>query len=299
MLPSCCNLCESKNITVKADSVFGDESHKKAFYHCHNCDVVFQYPFFSKTEEDEFYKKSFEGYMSDRSGNSAWLGADEHIESNQGTFLRRFDYLKDWINGFNEKEVLEIGCSSGFMLFPLAELGAKVNGIEPSAVFSEYLIHKEVNLYSDLKEVPDQSMDIVMHFFVMEHITDIKTWLQEQYRILKPGGSIIIEVPSWDDPLHTVFNNSAFHQFYWSLVHPWYFNKASVVFLMDEMGFLDVEIVPYQRYGLKNHFNWAISNSPGMDESLVHITEDLDKSYKKSLEAIEKTDTILIKINKL
>lgn len=298
MLPNSCNLCGSNNLCVKADFVYGDRTESKAFYQCHDCDVVFQYPFFSKEEEEIFYKKNFERYMSSRSGNSAWLGAREHIIANEGTFKRRFKFLRDWINIWNDKKVLEIGCSSGFMLFPIAELGATVNGIEPSDVFSEFLVEKGVNLYSNLEEVPDESMDIIMHFFVMEHITDIKRWLLEQYRILKPGGSIIIEVPSCDDPLYTVFKNAAFHRFYWSVVHPWYFNKKSVEFLIDNLGFLDVEILPYQRYGLKNHFNWAINNSPGMDESLIHITETADAAYKEALELSGNTDTLLIKINK-
>lgn len=299
MLPNSCNLCDSKTITVKADHVYGDDTSAKAFYQCQNCDVVFQFPFFSKEEEDAFYKKNFERYMSNRSGNSAWLGAKEHIIANEATYIRRSKFLNKWIDSWNDKDVLEIGCSSGFMLFPIADFGAKVYGIEPSAVFSEFLLDSGVHLYSNLSEVPDESMDVIMHFFVMEHITDVKHWLLEQYRILKPGGAILIEVPSCDDPLSTVFNNTAFHKFYWSVVHPWYFNRKSVEFLMNELKLSDVEIKAYQRYGLKNHFNWAIKNSPGMDESLGHISESVDEEYKQGLEKIGKTDTLLIKINKL
>ena len=33
-----------------------------------------------------FIKKSFEAYMSERSGSSSWLGANEHIVANKKTF---------------------------------------------------------------------------------------------------------------------------------------------------------------------------------------------------------------------
>ena len=298
MLPRSCKLCNSVDIHVLADSVYGDESNKKAFYRCSNCDVVFQHPFFTKSEEKAFYQKSFEAYMSERSGSSSWLGANEHIEANKKTFERRFEYLDKWVDCWSELDVLEIGCSSGFMLFPVAELGARISGIEPSTVFSSFLKDNKVNLYNNLQEIPDKSMDIIFHFFVMEHITDIKDWFRQQYRILKPGGTIIVEVPSYDDPLYTIFNNEAFHKFYWSVVHPWYFNKNSIIFLMNELDFINYELIPYQRYGLKNHFNWAIKNSPGMDDSLFHITSEVDDSYKKALETSGKTDTLLIKYTK-
>jgi SAM-dependent methyltransferase len=55
-----------------------------------------------------------------------------------------------------------------------------------------------VDLVGDARKIPiaDQSIDVVLCTQVIEHIPDPQAVVQEIHRILRPGGSLILSVPS-------------------------------------------------------------------------------------------------------
>lgn len=99
--------------------------------------------------------------------------------------------------------VLEVGCSSGFMLRLLrTELpNALVLGAD---VVQEPLKQLAANLPDipllqfDLVKcpLPENSVDVVILLNVLEHIEDDMMAMHQIYRILKPGGVAVIEVPA-------------------------------------------------------------------------------------------------------
>lgn len=48
-----------------------------------------------------------------------------------------------------------------------------------------------------LRAVPDQTADLVICNNVVEHVWEDQALLQELHRILKPGGRLCVNVPSW------------------------------------------------------------------------------------------------------
>lgn len=49
--------------------------------------------------------------------------------------------------------------------------------------------------YPSIEAVPAGSADVVMHYYVLEHAADPRAFLQHCHRILRPGGTMICEVP--------------------------------------------------------------------------------------------------------
>jgi SAM-dependent methyltransferase len=99
--------------------------------------------------------------------------------------------------------IIEIGCSSGFVLklmrqtFPSAMIvGADYVGAPLRSLARE--IPDLPLLQFDLTNcpLPDASFDIVVLLNVLEHIEDDNKALAHVARILKPGGTAIIEVPA-------------------------------------------------------------------------------------------------------
>ena len=131
-LPDKCPLCRAsaKEQSVVTSHVYSPENFiGRAFYHCHNCDVRHQYPRLTEQEENHFYKSEFESFMDMRSGDEGgWKKAEDHIISNEETRLRRMKYLLP--NLKKNMNILEIGCSSGFMLYPLIKEGYDCTGVE-------------------------------------------------------------------------------------------------------------------------------------------------------------------------
>src|SRR3989338_3100402 len=303
-LPDKCPLCHTgpeKQAVVTPHVFGGGEGRGHAFFHCELCDVRCQYHGLTPEEEARFYAAEFEGFMASSAGNKGgWHKAEEHIAANEPTRQRRMKYLAPYLDG--NSSLLEVGCSSGFMLLPLAEAGHACAGIEPSGVFSEFVKSRGLAVYDSLDQlqdsVPNAQFDIILHFFVLDHIADPVAFLKAQLALLKPGGKIIFEIPNAADPLYSVYDIPAFERFYWSVAHPWYFSEPSMHYLLKQLG-CPYEILRDQRYDLSNHMVWARDGRPGgMGRFTKALGSELEDSYKQALIRIGKCDTLVGIISK-
>lgn len=298
-LPSNCPLCgaNEKKQAVVTPHVYGNPpGSQRAFFQCNNCDVCYQFPSLSPEEENYFYASEFEKFMSSRSGSEGgWHESNAHIEANESTRIRRMKYIAPHLS--ERSSILEVGCSSGFMLLPLHESGNACIGIEPSGVFRESVKNRGIEVYESIEGMglasPDTRFDLILHFFVLEHIVEPLKFLKRQVELLKPGGKIIFEVPNASDPLRTIYDIPEFERFYWSVAHPWYFSEKSLKYLLDGLG-LKYELLKDQRYDLSNHMVWARDGKPGgMGRFTEILGEEFERRYKDRLITIGKCDTLI------
>lgn len=296
-----CRLCgaKAKGRKIVGNFVYGGEAHQK-FYHCTSCDVAFLHPPLTEEEEARFYTKEFEKFMEKRAGKDFdWSGPESHFQSSQKQYERRLPFLEDLLKP--GKRVLEIGCSSGFMLVPLKNKGLEVVGVEPSGGFGEFLKKQDVKVYSSLEDLTakeKEKFDIVMHFFVLEHIREPIDFLKQGLALLKDDGVMVFEVPSRDDPLVTIYNIPAFHKFYWSVAHHYYFNRVSLEFLLKKAA-KKFEVIPEQRYDLSNHMTWARDGKPGGQKRFSEFfTPELEKAYRESMLKKGLCDSLIARIYK-
>jgi len=301
-LPTHCPLCRAgiDSQSVVTSHVFGREGGEHAFFNCISCGVRYQYPTLSPEEESRFYAAEFENFMSSRSGfDGGWHRAEEHIASNELTRKRRMQYLKPYL--IDKCKILEIGCSSGFMLLPLAEKGYSCSGIEPSGIFRDFVNNKGLRVYESFEELKSEplgeKLDLIIHFFVLEHIINPFDFLKSQLDLLKPGGKIIFEIPNAADPLFELYDIPAFERFYWSVAHPWYFNESSIIYLLKKLG-SNFNVLREQRYDWSNHMIWARDGKPGgMGRFTNVLGEEFDQNYKKTLIKSGFCDTLVVIIN--
>ena len=298
-LPDECPLCGAGRAaqSVVTPHVYGGAARQgNAFFHCETCDVRYQYPGLTPEEEARFYAAEFEGFMASRAGDKGgWLKAEQHVAANEPTRVRRMKYLAPYLS--KPADVLEVGCSSGFMLYSLAAAGHRCTGVEPSGVFSEFVNERGLTAYQSLDQLrqnaPDARFDLILHFFVLEHIANPATFLAELLLLLKPGGKIVFEIPNAADPLYSVYDIPAFERFYWSVAHPWYFSESSLHFLLKQLGH-SYEVLRDQRYDLSNHMVWARDGRPGgMGRFTAQLGGALEEAYKQALIRVGKCDTLV------
>lgn len=108
-------------------------------------------------------------------------------------------------------KILDIGCGTGKNIEVLSRLGNTwgLDSSKEALKFCQKRGLKNITLgRSDKTKFPGNSFDAVTLLDVLEHTDDNKT-LTEIYRILKPGGSLVITVPAfqwlwskWDEVLH-------------------------------------------------------------------------------------------------
>ena len=130
---------------------------------------------------------------------------DEKKEINQvySTGDRIFSNLKS-VTELKNKKILEVGAGSGRDSFQLAHEDADVFVLDYSP--NAFNIINKLNEDSKIKvkciqadglqmPIPDKSFDIVFHQGLLEHFRDPLPLLLENYRILKPGGLLLVDVP--------------------------------------------------------------------------------------------------------
>ena len=99
----------------------------------------------------------------------------------------------------NAERLIDIGCDDGAWTAQLAQAaGAReVHGVEIVAEAAEAAEQKGIRVWRidanvPLQGVPDDSFDAVHSNQVIEHVTDVDTFVSEIYRILKPGGYAVV-----------------------------------------------------------------------------------------------------------
>ncbi len=105
-----------------------------------------------------------------------------------------------------DKRVLDVGCGFGDLMLGLKEAGAReIVGIDPDTdwvgiaakrgrAYDEYMVSQAVGEYLPLA---DNSFDIVCSNMVVEHVNDLPLVVSEMIRVLKPGGTCIINFPNY------------------------------------------------------------------------------------------------------
>ncbi len=297
-LPTSCPLCgaTAEHQSVVTDRVYGDDTGR-AVFHCGGCDVRYLFPGQSDDEEARFYAQEFEKFMVGRSAAGAgWEGPERHVAANESERRRRMGHLAKLLAPASR--VLEFGCSSGFMLYPLADAGHRCVGIEPSGVFADYVRQRGLPVYRSLDELAaaeekEAGFDLILHYYVLEHVRDPVQLLRRQLALLRPGGKIVFEVPNANDALTTVYDIAAYARFIWVVSHRWYFSEQSLARAMTAAGGTG-EVRLDQRYDLSNHLVWARDGKPGgMGRFTAVLGSDIEEHYRQALIRTRRCDTLI------
>lgn len=123
---------------------------------------------------------------------------------------KRLTVIKQYAGTLANTKIIDCGCGAGEYLFALSDLGADVWGIEYEegkiAKFQEKHRHLSDRVISgDIEKInfDDNSFDLALLNEVLEHVPDDKQTLREIYRILKPGGLLILFSPNRIYPFET------------------------------------------------------------------------------------------------
>lgn len=153
----------------------------------------------------------------------------------------RFTRLPSYISG---GKILDVGCGNGNYLYSLRELGWEVVGVEPDVKAAHFA---RIQLGLDVRPVtleeaglPGDSVDIAFMLHVLEHVPNPLRTLQEVYRVLKPGGYLVIETPNIESWSARLFRNWWFHLD--APRHLYLFTPQTLSALLHSVGFCQVDV---------------------------------------------------------
>jgi SAM-dependent methyltransferase len=137
------------------------------------------------------------------------------------------------------KRVLDVGCGDGRFLAAMRAHGWSVAGIETDSVAAALAAKRlgapicETPL--ETAELPPESFDLVTLLHVLEHVPDPRATLTAAFRLLRPGGALLVAVPNRASVAAAVFGGR-----WYSLDlprHLWAFTPRSLARLGGECGF--------------------------------------------------------------
>ena len=135
---------------------------------------------------------------------------------------------------------------------------------------------------------------MITAFHVVEHLSDPIAILKTLATKLTRNGRMVVEVPSSEDALLTLYDSSAFQHFtYWSQ-HLFLFNAETLRRLAKQSGLRILAIQQYQRYPLSNHLHWLSQGKPGGHQKWAFLdSPELQTAYANSLASAAKCDTLI------
>ncbi len=223
------------------------------------------------------------------------LGLDSEERKRQ-RIGRRFTKLRPLLEGATS--LVEIGAHDGAFLAAVGETrpDLRLASLEPDQnTRAERDVVPGLEQYVDFPALhaSGRSFDRICFFHVLEHILDPVAFLADCRRCLAPGGRLVIEVPSLDDPLLSLYRSSAYQAFYFQRQHPYVYSGGSLRRLLEGCGLKLDRILPYQRYGLENHLAWLTHGKPGGDPTIGEVTAGSEEAYLAALETRGRTDTVI------
>jgi SAM-dependent methyltransferase len=209
---------------------------------------------------------------------------------------RRYEKIAACFEGVGS--VLEVGAADGSFL-------AHVASQRPGLALASFEVDQNtrpardalpgLRQYESFEAVQraGERYELVCLFHVLEHVFDPGRFLADCAGCLAAGGRLIIEVPSLDDPLLSLYECEAYRRFYFQRQHPYVYSAASMTRLLKHLGFELERGIPHQRYGLENHLGWLSSGKPGGSAPLRELLSSCEAEYARCLEQAARTDSFI------
>ncbi len=174
-----------------------------------------------------------------------------YVEEREGrvlTFRRHLRPLERLMPPGEGRRLLDVGCHVGIFVEIASEHGWDAWGVEPShwaAVEARRRGLQVVEGTMASAGFADGFFDVITMWDVIEHVADPMAEVREAYRLLKPGGLLVIHTMDIESPFARLMGA----RWPWLMeMHITYFSRRTLRMLVEKAGFQVVEIRPQGRY---------------------------------------------------
>lgn len=119
------------------------------------------------------------------------------------------NYLVNRFNITTNMNVLEIGCGRCDFLDEFNKMGITCYGVDKEIypkLYNKDLV-KSCNVSHNTLPFKNNSIDVIYHKSLIEHMYDPSHLMSESLRVLRPNGKIIILTPDWETQWKTFYGD--------------------------------------------------------------------------------------------
>ncbi len=159
---------------------------------------------------------------------------------------------------FHDKIVADTGCGFNYRFLRSVETMIQKGYAVDMSLDTKYTSNTLELVISNLNEsigLDNESVDIVSSMAILEHLDNPEQYLREVYRILRPGGVLVMTIPSvWAKPV------LEFMAYTLKIIseeeirdHKTYYEKKSLFEILEKTGFKKENIKhSYFQFGMNN-----------------------------------------------
>lgn len=229
-----CPACDSSLINPVLSAKDYTVSGKSfSIWQCNNCSLRFTQDVPDIDTIGEYYKS--ENYISHTNTSKGLINRLYQIIRKKTLKQKRKLVCK--IAGRKQGEILDVGSGVGAFVNEMKQNGWQAMGLEPDAdarKIAKEIFNCELRNTDEFFHLPENFFDIITLWHVLEHIHDLKNFLNQLKKILKPSGQIIIAVPNY-----TSLDASVYKE-YWAGYdvprHLYHFSPLAMEFLIKKTG---------------------------------------------------------------
>lgn len=240
-----CNFCGRDDTTQLY------QTGKVGVVQCNHCGLVYTNPRLNEEERLKIYNT--EEYFSDYLEDPPFASVIAHL---------RFESVLK--HKKMPGKILEIGCGTGCFLDVARKNGWVTYGIEISELIG-HLAREKLGLevfIGPLEDAPfvPELFDVICMFHLLEHLPSPKEYCQRLYRLLKPDGLLVVEVPVIS--LLRVRKLKRKERELHPSVHLFHFSRNSLAMLLSQAGYKIINIFFLGGTGLMRERQGSIRNIP-------------------------------------
>jgi 2-polyprenyl-3-methyl-5-hydroxy-6-metoxy-1,4-benzoquinol methylase len=267
-----CNLCGSPEFSVLFKAGIA-QVHQ--IVKCSKCELMYAFP---------VPDRNYDIYADQKTDLPP-------LEPDDPTILRGFDKLPDYqtIPAELKKHisfkgrVLEVGCYVGVFLQSLKQEGWDVTGVELDTRAVEFARkHFDLTILNKPLESLDtasshDNFDVVTMLHLIEHLDDPASTLAVAFRVLTPGGILVIETPTYDSLLFKLLGRR--ERSLSCNGHIFFYTVATLSRLLEKTGFEVLESRKVGRTVSLGRLLWNIgvmSKSRAVQHWLQSLVERLN-----------------------
>jgi ubiquinone/menaquinone biosynthesis C-methylase UbiE len=232
--------------------------HHPQIVQCVRCGFVYANPRWSEDDLLAAYTAvEDDTYVSERSGREL-------------TFRHHLQHLERWTGPGNGRSLLDVGAYIGVFVEVAAAAGWQAMGVEPSDWAAAEAQKRGLQVIGGTQDAPElngRQFDLITMWDVIEHVDDPAAEMKKAYRLLKPGGWLVVHTMDVSSLTARLMGS----RWPWYMdMHVHYFSRQTMKQMLNQAGF---EVAWMGARGRYLRLGYIATRVSGLNRSLGRMVE--------------------------